>query len=65
MYSFGVVVIEIVSGRKSVDMQAEAANQYLLELVFLYSFHYASFFFFFDELMKVSLVLNIIYMFEQ
>lgn len=35
MYSFGVVVLEIVSGRKSVDVKAEAANQYLLEWVTL------------------------------
>lgn len=33
-YSYGVVVLEIISGRKSIDMKKPPAMQYLLEWVF-------------------------------
>lgn len=32
-YSFGIVVLEIVSGRKSNNVQAEDTSEYLLEQV--------------------------------
>lgn len=32
-YSFGIVVLEIVSGRKSNNVQDEATSEYLLEQV--------------------------------
>jgi serine/threonine protein kinase len=34
-YSYGIVVLEIISGRKSNDMKLEANAQYLLEWVTL------------------------------
>lgn len=32
-YSFGIVVLEIISGRKSSDVQVEPTTEYLLEQV--------------------------------
>ena len=33
VFSFGVLVLEIVSGRKNVDMEKPSGQQYLLEWV--------------------------------